>query len=58
MIENGLRCTLAIFRGKIVLNFGFQESLRTFLKPIFTRGVVNRNSICNACFLWKQRRCG
>ena len=33
---NGLRCALAIFRGKIILNFGFQESLRTFLKPIFT----------------------
>ena len=52
------RCTLRIFSGKNILNFGFQESLRTFLKPIFTRGVVNRNSICNACSLWKQRRCG
>ena len=32
---------LRIISGKIILNFGFQESLRTFLKPIFTRGVVN-----------------
>ena len=32
-------CALAIFSGMIILNFGFQESLRTFLKPIFTGGV-------------------
>ena len=31
----GLCCGL-IFSGKKILNFGFQESLRTFLKPIFT----------------------
>ena len=38
-------CALAIFSGKIILNFGFQESLRTFLKPIFTGGVVTENAI-------------
>ena len=57
-IFNVLRCAVHINSGRIIYNFGFQESLRTFLKPIFTRGVVNRNSICNACSLWKQRRCG
>ena len=36
---------LRIFSGKIILNFGFQESLRTFLKPIFTGGVVTANGI-------------
>ena len=30
---------LRINSGRIILNFGFQESLRTFLKPIFTGGV-------------------
>ena len=30
---------LRIFSGRIILNFGFQESLRTFLKPIFTEEV-------------------
>ncbi len=40
-ILNGLRCALAIFSGKNIFNFGFQESLRTFLKPIFTGGVWN-----------------
>ena len=29
-------CALAIFSGKNIFNFGFQESLRTFLKPFFT----------------------
>ena len=27
---------LRIISGKIILNFGLQESLRTFLQPIFT----------------------
>jgi len=44
------RCTLAIFSGRIILNFGFQESLRTFLKPIFTGGVVAGNGSCSAAF--------
>ena len=44
------RCTLGIFSGKNILNFGFQESLRTFLKPIFTGGVVTENGICSAAF--------
>ena len=43
-------CALGIFSGKIILDFGFQESLRTFLKPIFTGGVVEENSICSAAF--------
>ena len=43
-------CALAIISGKIILNFGFQESLRTFLKPIFTGRVVEGNSICSAAF--------
>ena len=30
---------LRINSGRIILNFGFQESLRTFLKPIFTEEV-------------------
>ncbi len=29
------RCTLAIISGKIILNFGFLKSLRTFQKPFF-----------------------
>ena len=45
-----LRCALHIFSGKNILNFGFQESLRTFLKPIFTGGVVEENGICSAAF--------
>ena len=28
-------CTLRIFSGKIILNFGFLKSLRTFQKPFF-----------------------
>ena len=42
-ILNGLRCALAIIRGKNIFNFGFQESLRTFLKPIFTGGVIEES---------------
>ena len=33
---NALRCALGINSGKIIFNFGVQESLRTFLNPIFT----------------------
>ena len=33
---NAFRAALRIFSGKKILNFGFQESLRTFLKTIFT----------------------
>ena len=47
---NELRVALRIISGKIILNFGFQESLRTFLKPIFTGGVVDGNGICSAAF--------
>ena len=49
-ILNGLRCALAIIRGKNIFNFGFQESLRTFLKPIFTGGDVEETGICSAAF--------
>ena len=47
---NALRVAQRIFSGKIILNYGFQESLRTFLKPIFTGGVVTANGICSAAF--------
>ncbi len=43
-------CALAIISGRIILNFGFQESLRTFLKPIFTEGDVEETGICSAAF--------
>ena len=43
-------CALAIFSGKNIFNFGFQESLRTFLKPFFTGGDVEENGICSAAF--------
>ncbi len=36
--------------GRIIYNFGFQESLRTFLKPIFTGEVVEENGSCSAAF--------
>ena len=39
-----------MFSGKIILNFGVQESLRTFLNPIFTGGVVEENGSCRAAF--------
>ena len=41
---------LRIISGRTILNFGFQESLRTFLKPIFTGGVVEENGSCSAAF--------
>ena len=39
-----------MFSGKIILNFGVQESLRTFLNPIFTGGVAEENGSCRAAF--------
>ena len=47
---NALRAALRIFSGKKILNFGFQESLRTFLKPIFTGEIVEENGSCSAAF--------
>ena len=47
---NALRVALRINSGRIILNFGFQESLRTFLKPIFTGGDVEETGICSAAF--------
>ena len=35
-------CALAMFSGKIILNFGVQKRLRAFLNPIFTGGVISR----------------
>ena len=37
------RCTLAIFSGKIILNFGIAERLRAFRYPIFTERGVEEN---------------
>ena len=45
---NGFRCALAMFSGRIILNFGISERLRAFRYPIFTGGVVEKNSICSA----------
>ena len=47
---NALRVALRIISGKIIYNFGVQESLRTFLNPIFTGGGVAGNGICSAAF--------
>ena len=45
-----LAAVVVVAAERIVLNFGFQESLRTFPKPIFTGGVVEGNGICSAAF--------
>ena len=37
---NALRFALRIISGKNIFNFGFQESLRTFLNPFFTGRAV------------------
>ena len=44
-ILNGFRYALAIFSGKIILNFGISERLRAFRYPIFTEGVVEENCL-------------
>ena len=49
-MECAPRSLCASSAERIVLNFGFQESLRTFPKPIFTGGVVKENGICSAAF--------
>ena len=54
---NALRVAMRIFSGKIILNFGFQESLRTFLKTIFTGG-AERETAFAAPLSAKARRCG
>ena len=58
-LEMASACALAIFSGKIILNFGISERLRAFRYPIFTRGVVEENGICRATFcesaaLWER----
>ena len=40
-------CALRIIRG-INFLFGIQKSLRAFLNPLFTGGVVEENGICNS----------
>ncbi len=35
-------CALAMFSGKIILNFGVQKGLRAFLNPIFMERGRNR----------------
>ena len=45
------RCTLAIFSGKIILNFGIAERLRAFRYPIFTVGVIKENHLSTATLL-------
>jgi len=35
-IENGFRCALAMFSGRIVLNFAILENLRIFQNCLFT----------------------
>ena len=49
-IENGFRCALAMFSGRIIFNFGVQKRLRAFLNPIFTGGVGTANSNSHAAF--------
>ena len=40
-------CALRINSG-ISFLFGIQKSLRAFLNPLFTGGVVEENGICNS----------
>ena len=42
-------CALAIISG-IGFLFGIQKSLRAFLNPLFTGGVVEENGRCSAAF--------
>ena len=41
---------LRIVSGRTILNLGVQKRLRAFLNPIFTGGVVEKNSSCSAAF--------
>ena len=41
---------LTMFSGKIILNFGTPERLRTLRRSIFTGGVVTGNGSCSAAF--------
>ena len=49
-ILNALRVALRIISGKIILNFGTPERLRTLRCSIFTGGVVTKNGSCSAAF--------
>ena len=49
-VWNGLRCALAIIRGRIIFNRAMPERLRTLRHCIFTGGVVMVNCICSAAF--------
>ena len=43
-------CALAMFSGRIVLNFAILENLRIFQNCLFTGWVVKGNGICSAAF--------
>ena len=49
-VWNGLRCALAIIRGRIIFNRAMPDSLRAVRHCIFTEGVVEGNGICSAAF--------
>ena len=51
-------CALAMFSGKIILNFGVQKRLRAFLNPIFTRRGRDGKRQLPRWFLRKQPRGG
>ena len=49
-ILNALRVAMRIISGKIILNFGTPERLRTLRCFIFTGRVVTGNGSCSAAF--------
>ena len=49
---------LAMFRGKIILNFGVQKRLRAFLNPIFTGRGRNGKQHLQRRFLRKRGAAG
>ena len=49
-VWNGLRCALAIIRGRIIFNRAMPERLRTLRHCIFTGGVVKGSGSCSAAF--------
>ena len=58
MVWNGLRCALAIIRGRIIFNRAMPERLRTLRHCIFTGGVVMVNCICSTTLSAKAWCCG
>ena len=49
-IENGLRLCSGHNERNCFFLFWIQKSLRAFLNPLFTGGVVKENGICSAAF--------